>query len=75
MNGEGLGDPEGPDELESVQALSAGLVAVDLRESRVDGWVGGTRPSMWANRKKPRTACIIVTTEESINPKSPSWRM
>jgi len=23
----------------------------------------GMRPSMWANRKYPRTACIIVTTE------------
>ena len=25
-------------------------------------------PSMWANRKNPRTPCIIVTTEESISP-------
>ena len=32
-------------------------------------------PSMWANRKYPRTACIIVTTEVSIRPCSPSWRM
>ncbi len=30
---------------------------------------------MWAKRKYPRTACIIVTTEESISPRSPSWRM
>jgi hypothetical protein len=30
---------------------------------------------MWANRKKPRTACIIVRTVESISPESASWRM
>jgi len=30
---------------------------------------------MWANRKNPRTPCIIMLTEESINPDSPSWRM
>ena len=24
---------------------------------------------MWANRKNPRTACIIVSTEESISPR------
>src|SRR5688572_12096502 len=32
-------------------------------------------PSMWANRKNPRTACIIVVTEESISPASPSCPM
>ena len=30
---------------------------------------------MWANRKYPRTPCIIVTIEESISPQSPRWRM
>ncbi len=30
---------------------------------------------MWANRKNPRTACIIVVTEESIRPATPGWRM
>ena len=33
---------------------------------------------MWANRKypptNPRTACLIVTTEESIRPRSPRPR-
>jgi len=29
---------------------------------------------MWANRKYPRTACIIVLTEE-FNPRSPRPRM
>ena len=41
VDGEGLGDLEEPDQLEPVQALGAGLVAVDLRQSCVDGWVGG----------------------------------
>lgn len=30
---------------------------------------------MRAKRTYPRTACIIVTTEESLNGCSPSWRM
>ena len=30
---------------------------------------------MCANRKNPRTPCIIVVTVESINPASPNWRM
>ena len=30
---------------------------------------------MWANRKNPRTACIIVVTDESMSPASPSCRM
>ena len=41
VDGEGLGDLEEPDQLEPVQSLGAGLVAVDLRQSGVDGWVGG----------------------------------
>jgi hypothetical protein len=32
---------EEPDELEPVQALGVRLVGVDLRQPRVDGWVGG----------------------------------
>jgi hypothetical protein len=35
----------------------------------------GMRPSMCANRKKPRTACIMARTEESMRPWSPRWRM
>ena len=40
VDGDGLGDLEEPDQLEPVQALGAGLVAVDLRQPRVDGRVG-----------------------------------
>jgi hypothetical protein len=39
-----LGDLEEPDQLEPVEALSAGLVPVDLREACVDGWVGRDEP-------------------------------
>src|SRR5665811_1199176 len=39
VDGQGLGDLEEPDQLEPVQALSAGLVAVDLRQPRVDSRV------------------------------------
>ena len=41
VHGQGLGDLEEPDQLEPVQALGAGLVAVDLRQACVDGRVGG----------------------------------
>ena len=34
------GDLEESDQLEPVQALGAGLVAVDLGQACVDGWVG-----------------------------------
>jgi len=40
VDADGLGDLEEPDQLETVEALGAGLVAVDLGESGVDGWVG-----------------------------------
>jgi len=30
---------------------------------------------MWANRKKPRTACMEVFTEDDIKPESPRLRM
>ena len=33
------------------------------------------RPSMWANRKKPRTPCIIVLVEDAISPAAPRLRM
>lgn len=35
----------------------------------------GISPSMWANRKNPRTPCIIVVTDETRSPLSPRWRM
>ena len=40
MDSKSLGNLEEPDELEPVQSLGSRLVAVDFRESRVDGWVG-----------------------------------
>ena len=40
VDGQGLGDLQEPDQLEPVQALGAGLVAVDLRQPRVDSRVG-----------------------------------
>jgi len=36
VDGESLGDLEGPDQLQPVQALGAGLVAVDLRDPCID---------------------------------------
>lgn len=44
VNGEGLGDLEESDELESVKSLGARFVAVNLREPRVVGWVGNNEP-------------------------------
>lgn len=41
MDTEGLGDLEEPDQLEPVQTLGPGLVAMNLRQSRVHGGVGG----------------------------------
>lgn len=38
-----LGDLQEPDGLEAVQALGAGLVAVDLRRSRLLRWVGADK--------------------------------
>lgn len=69
------GDLQEPDQLEPVQALGAGLVGVHLGEAGVDGGSAVISPSMWANRKKPRTACIMVFTEESRSPDSCRRRM
>jgi hypothetical protein len=30
---------------------------------------------MWANRRNPRTPCIVVLIEDGIRPVSPRWRM
>jgi hypothetical protein len=74
--GDGLGDLEEPDELEAVQPLGAGLIAVDPGQPDVDG-AGrrGSGPSTWANRKNPRRPCIIVQIEESLSPQSRRRRM
>jgi hypothetical protein len=36
---------------------------------------GGPSLSIWAHRKNPRTACIIVLTEDGLKPWSPRWRI
>lgn len=41
VDGDGVGDLQEPGQLDPVQSLSAGLVAVDLGRSCVDGRVGG----------------------------------
>ena len=41
VDGDGLGDLEEPDQLESVQALGARLVRVDLGQACVDGGIAG----------------------------------
>jgi len=41
VDSDGLGDLEETDQFESVETLGAGLVAVHLRQARVDGGVGG----------------------------------
>ena len=41
VHADGLGDLQEPGQLESVQALGAGLVAVDPGQPGVDGWIGG----------------------------------
>ena len=40
VDGECLSDLQEADEFEPVQSLGSGLVTVDLREPRVDSWVG-----------------------------------
>ncbi len=40
VDGQALGDLEEPDQLEPVQALGAGLVAVNLWQPRLDSRVG-----------------------------------
>ena len=44
VDGDGLGDLQEPDQLEPVQPLGAGLVALHLRQPRVDRRVGGDQP-------------------------------
>jgi hypothetical protein len=60
-----------------------GVTSEDLSitewDARVEGVGNGgvppMRPSMCAKRKNPRTACIIVLTEEGISPHSPRCGM
>ena len=56
VDGDGLGDLEEPDQLEPVQALGAGLVAVDLRQPGVDGRVGGDEPVDVGEPEEPADA-------------------
>jgi hypothetical protein len=75
VDGDGLGDLEEPDQLEPVQTLGAGLVGLDPGSRAYTAGSLGIRPSMWANRKNPRTACIEVLTLEAIKPAWPRCRM
>jgi hypothetical protein len=45
MDADGLGDLQEPDQLQPVQTLGARLVAVDLRQPRVDGRVRANEAS------------------------------
>ena len=74
IDGEGLGDLQEPDELQPVQSLGAGLVAV-IFGSRA--YTAGSEPigRRCERSGSSRTACIIVFTEESIRPGSPRSRM
>ena len=75
VDGDGRGDLEEPDQLEPAQPLAAGVIGMDLREPGVMTGSAVISPSMWANRKKPRTPCIMVLTEEFRTPVSCRWRM
>ncbi len=44
VDGDGLGDLQEPDQLEPVQAVDAGLIAVDLRRPGMHGRVGRDQP-------------------------------
>jgi len=54
---EGLGHLEESDQLEPVQALGAGLVAMDLRQSCVHGGVGGDE-SVDVSKPEHSTDCV-----------------
>lgn len=44
MNREGLGDLKEPDQLQPVQTLGSGLIAVDLRQPGIHGRIGNNQP-------------------------------
>ena len=62
VDGRGLGDLEEPDQLEPVQALGAGLVAVDLRQPRVNRRVGADEAVDVGEAEVPADGGIIVLT-------------
>jgi hypothetical protein len=74
VDGDGLGDLEEANWLEPVEALGRGLVAVRLGQPRADGGVGRVIASVWAHRKQPRPACILVSVEDAMSPASPRSR-
>ena len=75
VDGEGLGSLEEPDELETVQAMGAGFVAVDLREPWRRPRVEDDKTVDVGVPEEPADGMHHRDTEESISPVSPSWRM
>ena len=66
---------EEADELEPVEALGAGLIGVDPRQSGVDGRVGGDEAVDVREPDESSDPVSIVLIEESRNPLSWKWRM
>ena len=56
VDGDGLRDLQEAGQLESVQTLGSGLVAVHLREARVHGGVGGDVPDDVGEPEEPADA-------------------
>jgi hypothetical protein len=75
VDGYGLGDLKEADQLEPVEALGSGLVAVDLGKPRVDGGVGGDQTVDVGKPEEPANPCIMVVVEDAMSPASPSPRM
>ena len=75
VDGDGLGDLQEPDQLEPVQALGAGLVAVHLGQPGVDGRVGGDQPVDVGEPEEPADAVHHRDDRGVHQPGSPSWRM
>jgi hypothetical protein len=65
MNTDGLRNLKEPDQPESIQTLSPGLVAVHPRKSCVDGRVGRNQAVDVANRKEPANGVQRRATDES----------
>lgn len=59
VHGDGLGDLEEADQFEPVQTLGADSSAWIFGSRAYTAGSETIRPSMCANRKNPRTACII----------------
>ena len=71
VDGDGLGDLQEPDQLEPVQALGAGLVAVDLRQPGVDGRVGADEA---VDVGEPEVAADGVQPAATVDAQTPHMR-